>query len=206
MKRILLPFLWIALLATPASAQDPATAEARAVLDATVDAVLAALANESTTLAEKRAEITAVAYERFDFETMSKLVLKRDWKKFTATEKAEFIEAFRTYLANNYGSRLSRYNQESIDRLGEKLEKRGDVTVKTVIRGGDAEGAAIDYRLRKRDEEWRIIDVVIEGISLVGNFRSQFSDVLQKGGPRELLSRLETKNAEEQAGNAAEEI
>ena len=202
MNRIALLLSLSLLFAAPAGSAPAPEAEARAVIDATVADVLAHLANDDLTLDQKRAHITDVAYERFDFETMSKLVLKRDWRKFSDEQKSRFVVAFRTYLANNYGSRLTRYHQEAIDMVGEKLEKRGDVTVRTIIRGGDASGASIDYRLRNRDGQWRIIDVVIEGISLVSNFRSQFADVLHQGGPDELLARLEARNAEAAATTA----
>lgn len=190
------------LLAAPSAATAEPTAEARAVLDATVEAVLAALGDDALSYDEKRGRIEAIALERFDFETMSKLVLKRDWRKFSDAEKTEFVEVFRTYLAASYGSRITRYNQEAIDIAGERLEPRGDVTVLTRIMGGDANGVAIDYRVRNRNGQWRIIDVVVEGISLVSNFRSQFSDVLRQGGPSELLARLHRKNAEAAASSA----
>ena len=199
--RLALPLLLLSLLALPAAAEP--TAEARAVMDETVAGVLGALADDALSIDEKRASIEAIALDRFDFETMAKLVLKRDWKKFSPEQQAEFVVAFRSYLAASYGSRITRYNQEAVDMTGEKLEKRGDVTVRTAIAGGDADGAEIDYRLRNREGQWRIIDVIIEGISLVSNFRSQFSDVLQQGGPEELLTRLQEKNAEAAAERAA---
>ena len=193
--------LTLVLTLPTASSAEP-TAEAREVMDATVAAVLAVLGDDTTSYDEKRAKIEVVALERFDFETMAKLVLKRDWRKFSAAQQAEFVATFRTYLATSYGSRITRYNQEAIEMGGERLEPRGDVTVMTKIQGGEADGVAIDYRVRNRDGRWRIIDVVIEGISLVSNFRAQFSDVLRRGGPAELLARLKQKNAESAASTA----
>jgi phospholipid transport system substrate-binding protein len=81
------------------------------------------------------------------------------------------------------------------------VEPRGDVTVKTKVTGGEFDGAFIDYRMRYRDEDWRIIDVVIEGISLVANFRDQFREVLSREGPEHLLQKLREKSeAGAQAG------
>ena len=181
-----------------ANAAEP-TAAARAVMDETVDGVLAILGDDALDTPGKRQAIEAIARERFDFETMAKLVLKRDWKKFSDEQRVAFVDAFRSYLAASYGNRITRYDQEAVDMVGERLEKRGDVTVLTRIAGGEADGVALDYRLRRGEEEWRVIDVVIEGISLVSNFRSQFADVLNEGGPTLLLEKLQEKNAESAA-------
>ena len=99
------------------------------------------------------------------------------------------------YLLASYGTRIARYGREDVVTLGERAEVNGDVSVQTVIKGGDFDGAAVDYRMRTIAGEWRVIDVVIEGVSLVANFRSQFADVIAKGGPQELLKRLKEKNA-----------
>lgn len=205
---LVLPALLFTAPAAPAFAQTQAAdggpaLEARAAIEQTAAEVIAILANRENSLAQKRRAIEALALERFDFETMSKLVLKRDWRKFNPQQRKEFVVAFRSYLAASYGSRIARYRQESVELTGERLEKRGDVSVETVIRGGEADGVAIVYRLRKGrgDGRWRIIDVVIEGISLVANFRAQFADVLSQGGPKELLRRLKQKNAEAAAAD-----
>lgn len=79
--------------------------------------------------------------------------------------------------------------------LGEQPEPRGDVTVKTKVVGGENDGALVDYRMRQEDGSWKIIDVVIEGISLVANFRDQFRDVMGREGPSALLGKLREKNA-----------
>jgi phospholipid transport system substrate-binding protein len=131
---------------------------------------------------------------------MSKLVLGRNWKRLDAAERDEFVDEFTTYLANDYGSRIDRYQQEKVAVLGEEPKPRGDVVVKTKIVGGENDGAIVDYRMRLQGEdEWRIIDVVIEGISLVANFRDQFKEVIARGGPKALIEKLQEKNAAAEA-------
>jgi phospholipid transport system substrate-binding protein len=80
---------------------------------------------------------------------------------------------------------------------GERQEQRDDVTVQTkILRGGGSDDVLVDYRLRKTaDGQWKIIDVIVEGVSLVSNFRSQFQDIVANGGPDRLLSLLKEKNA-----------
>jgi len=161
-----------------------------------VDEVLAILRNGSLDSSERIHRIDAIARKRFDWETMSRLVLRRAWKKFDAGQRQAFLEAFRDYLAANYGHRLDRYDQQDVKILGARVEPRGDVTVKTRIIGGSADDVEMDYRMRERNGEWRVIDVKIEGVSLISNFRAQFSEVLSHGGPDEVLRRLREKTAE----------
>jgi len=184
------------LLAAPLVAEGGAPG-ARALIEETVVEVLGILRDDSRTEAKRRADLEALAEQRFDFRTMSRLVLARNWKRLSAEEQEEFVVEFTQYLANDYGERIERYDQEEVEILGEQAEPRGDVTVKTKIVGGENDGALVAYRMRKRGEEWKIIDVVIEGISMVANFRDQFRDVMGREGPSALLGKLREKNAKE---------
>ncbi len=184
-----------------AVADDAEPSAARAVIDRTVEQVLAVLRDTDRTVEERRAGIEEIAYARFDLRTMSRLVLSRNWKKFSPAQQDEYVSQFRQYLATNYGSRIDRYNREEIDIVGERTEPRGDVTIKTKIVGGEFANATVDYRLRESGGEWRVIDVIVEGISLVSNYRDQFKEVLSREGPEGLLKRLRDKNA---AGSSAD--
>ena len=181
---------------SPASAEDdPAiTAEPRALIDATADKIVAVLAKKGATTEARVAEIESIAYEIFDFTTMSKLVLAKNWRKLDKEKRAEFVRQFKQHLSRTYGTRLDRYEQEEVEVYAAQLEPRNDVSIKTRIIGGQFDNAEISYRLRNRNDEWRIIDVVIEGISLVSNYRSQFSEVLNSGTIDDLLAKLRDKN------------
>ena len=167
----------------------------RAVIEQTVADALAVLEKREISKHERRSQVQQIAYAHFDFDTMSRLVLARNWNLFSPAQQAEFQREFKTFLAKSYGSRLDAYDHQRVEIVGEQKEPRGDVTIRTRILGGDFEGVAMDYRLRNRDGEWRVIDVVIEGISLVANYRDQFKEVLSRGGPDELLKELREKNA-----------
>jgi len=189
----------LALLLTAGAALS-AVAEAvpaKTVIEQTVAQVLGVLQDGERSSAQKRLALEEIAHGRFDFRTMSQLVLGRNWKRLEPTERDEFVDQFTTYLANDYGSRLDRYEQEKVAVVGEESKPRGDVVVKTRIVGGANDGVVVDYRMRpQKDEEWKIIDVVIEGISLVANFRDQFKEVIARGGPQALIEKLQEKNAE----------
>jgi phospholipid transport system substrate-binding protein len=95
-----------------------------------------------------------------------------------------------------YGRNIENYKNERVEVTGDRDEGRGDWTVKTkILRGGGASDILVDYRLRKEGDEWRIIDIVIERVSLVANFRSQFQEIVSQGGPTKLLDVLREKNA-----------
>ena len=167
----------------------------RETMQETIDQVIAVLNDAALDTEQRRESIEKIAYDRFDLYTMSRLVLARSWKQFTPEQREKYVEEFKEYLANNYGGRITRYEQEQVEILGTRDEQRGDVTVQTRIVGGEFDATRVDYRMRKRDGVWRVIDVIIEGISMVSNFRDQFREVLSRGGPEHLLAKLQEKNA-----------
>lgn len=170
-------------------------AGARAVIAETVEEVLAVLRNKSVPSEDRIRSLEQIVYGRFDLYVMSRLVLARNWKRFSEEQKEQYVAEFKQYLTNSYGARIDRYDQQEVDIIGEREEPRGDVVVQTKILGGEFEGALVDYRLRKQGSEWRVIDVVIEGISMVSNYRDQFKSIVSSGGPELLLEKLKEKNA-----------
>jgi phospholipid transport system substrate-binding protein len=181
--------------ATGIRAATPSEAGAHAMIDKTVGEVLDVLADKSVSTEKRLQFIEKIVHAHFDLQAMSRLVLARNWKRFSKEQQVEYVSEFKTYLANNYGNRIERYNQEKVEILSARDEPRGDVIVQTKISGGQFSGALVDYRLRKTAGEWRVIDVVIEGISMVSNFRDQFKAVVSSGGPELLLKKLREKNA-----------
>lgn len=179
----------IAGLAARAEAQD-----ARAFIQETADQVLVVLKNQSLSSEQKVHELEQIAYARFDFDVMARLVLARNWSKLTPEQQTEFVKEFKRHLSVTYGKNIENYGNEVIEITGDREEARGDWTVKTkIVRSGD--DAMADYRLRKIDGQWKIIDVVVERVSLVANFRSQLQDVVATKGAAEMLRLLREKNA-----------
>jgi phospholipid transport system substrate-binding protein len=172
--------------------------DARSFIQETADQVIVVLKKQDVPSPEKVRELEQIAYARFDFDTMSKLVLARNWSKLTPEQQREFVQEFRQHLSVTYGRNIESYRNETIEILGDREEARGDWTVKTkILRGGD--DIMVDYRLRKIDGQWKIIDVVIERVSLVANFRSQLQDVVTNQGADAMLRLLREKNASGQS-------
>lgn len=182
----------VAAFALAASAPGPGP---RDVVAKTVDDVLAVLKDASLSPEARRERIVEIAYARFDFPTMSKLVLAKYWKRFDDAQRDAFLKEFKDFLAHRYGDRIDRYEQERVEIVAERSAKGGDAIISTLIHRPRAEAVAVDYRLRNRGGDWRVIDVKIEGISLVSNYRDQFHEVLSHGGPEKLLTQLRERNA-----------
>ena len=188
--------LALLLFAAPALAIDESSSGASRLISKTVDEVLAVLNDPGLDGVGRRQRIEAIAYDLFDFVTVSRLVVARYWKQFDPQQQLELIENFKAFLAQSYGERIDRYNQETVELVGERSEQRGDMTVFTRVVGGQYDGAEIEYRMRKIDGRWRAIDVKVEGISLVLNYRDQFKSILSRKGPEGLLEALRKKKAE----------
>ena len=182
-----------AVAAAPVENPDQATAAARSTLSDTVDEVLGVLRDADGTDA-KLVRLEAITDRRFDFPRMTKLVLGRNRKKLSEEQQVEFQHEFKRHLTITYGNRIEGFAGEQIEIGEARLERNGDVTVKTKLVGGAADGLLVDYRMRESEGSWGIIDVVIEGVSLVQNFRAQIQDIVSSKGADQLIVELRTKN------------
>lgn len=165
------------------------------VVRRTADEVMAILADSSLGAEAKREKIEAIVSTHFDFVILSRLVLARNWKQMNPAQQEEFVAEFRKHLSVTYGRNVERYENEKAEVTGERQEADGDWTVRTRILRPAGEPVLVDYRLRQRETTWLVIDVIIEGTSLVANFRSQFQDIVSRDGVAGLLDLLRQKNA-----------
>ena len=134
----------------------------------------------------------------FDFDRVCRLVLGRNWATANKEQQAEFQKEFRSLLLRTYASALSKYRNQTIQYLPFRAQADASrVTVKTKILQPGGQPIAIDYSLEKGASGWKVYDIVIEGVSLVTNYRSQFSnEIRQVGGIDGLIQRLAEKNRE----------
>ena len=120
---------------------------------------------------------------------MSQSILATNWRKASKEEKRQFVEFFSQYLEATYREKIEAYTNQGIDYLSEQI--RGDkAVVDTVIRT-DATQIPVSYKLKLNDDGWYAYDVVIEGVSLVNNYRSTFNAIVKSGGMSGLLIDLE---------------
>jgi phospholipid transport system substrate-binding protein len=117
------------------------------------------------------------------------------WKERTPAEQKEFEQLFETLLENTYASKIEAYNNNKIVFVKENVD--GDhAEVKSKVNTAKGEEYSLDYRLDRQGSAWKVHDVVIEGVSLVANYRGQFNRIIQTRGYNELVKKLRMKNAE----------
>lgn len=133
----------------------------------------------------------------FDFEEMSKRSLGIYWRERTPQEKKEFVELYKDLLERSYSGKIESYSDEKILYQDEKIENYKYAEVKTKIITTDKKEIPIDYKLYFNGKEWKVYDVVIEGVSLVSNYRSQFNKIIRNQSYQELVKRMKTKQQEE---------
>lgn len=140
----------------------------------------------------------------FDFERMSRIVLGRNWTKATKEQQTQFVNEFRTLLVRTYSSALAKYRNQTIEYKPLRAAAGdNDVTVKTEIIQPGGPSVPVDYTLEKRDDGWKVYDVVIEGVSLVTNYRGQFANEIKQGGMDGLIQKLVDKNKQNNGSAAA---
>lgn len=134
----------------------------------------------------------------FDYTEMSKRSLGRYWNQRTPDEKKQFVELFATLLEKTYANKIESYHNEKIVYIKETTD--GDYSeVKSRITNPARDEFSLDYRLINKNGTWMVYDVVIEGVSLVSNYRGQFSRIVSERGYGELVKKLQTKNEENKA-------
>lgn len=162
----------------------------------TVDAVIKILNNKELKKPEKqeerRSKIREIVEKRFDFEEMAKRSLALHWKNRTPDEQKEFVSLFSDLLEDTYIRKIERYEDEKVVYTDERTDGPY-ATVKTKIITEKEVEIPVDYKIFKKGQKWEIYDIVIEGVSLVNNYRTQFNQIIRSGSYEELVKKLKKK-------------
>jgi phospholipid transport system substrate-binding protein len=162
----------------------------------TVDKVIDILKNKELKKPEKeserRAAIRKVVGERFDFEEMAKRSLALNWRNRTPDEKKEFVSLFSDLLERAYIRKIEKYTDEKFLYTGERIDGEYAVVNTEIVTKRNVE-TPIEYRLLKGNGDWKVYDVVVEGVSLINNYRSQFNKIIRENSYQELVRRLKNK-------------
>jgi phospholipid transport system substrate-binding protein len=141
---------------------------------------------------ERRTAVRKVANDIFDFQETAKRSLGRHWQDRTPAEREEFTRLFADLLEHAYISKIDRYSGENVNYVGESVE--GDqATIRTKILTKQGSQVPVDYRMLRQADHWRVHDVIIEGVSLIANYRTQFNKVIQTSSFDDLVARLRSK-------------
>jgi phospholipid transport system substrate-binding protein len=141
----------------------------------------------------------------FDYTEMSKRALAAYWVPLTANERSEFVELFKSFLSDRYAEKIESYSGEQVAYLSERIEKNDYAEVRTELRSTKI-GIPMDYRLHKKDGTWHAYDLVVDGVSLVKNYRSQFEKIIRSDSYQELVRRLRARTVGGDTTNKKAEV
>jgi phospholipid transport system substrate-binding protein len=141
----------------------------------------------------KEEKIEAAAGTLFDFVELSKRTLGLSWNKFTVEQRKEFVRLFETLLRGIYVDRITAYTDEQVSFTKEVPLSETTAEVESTVMGKSGR-VEIDYRVIKEESGWRVYDVVIDGVSLISNYRTQFREILANNPPEKLLETLREKS------------
>jgi phospholipid transport system substrate-binding protein len=144
---------------------------------------------------QRRTQVRQVANDIFDFQETAKRSLARHWAPRTQAERDEFVGLFADLLERSYIGKIELYGGEKIHFLGESIEGEGAV-VRTRLVTKQGTEIPIDYRMLRRGDRWLVYDVVIEGVSLISNYRTQFNKIITTSSYEELIKKMKTKQEE----------
>lgn len=143
---------------------------------------------------ERRLLLERVVGARFDYTEMSRRALGAPWNTLSDQQKQEFVDLFRTLLTNSYADKIETYSGEGVQYLHERTEKEY-AEVRTKVLSGKTE-IPLDYRLINKTDDWRVYDVVVDGVSLVNNYRGQFTKILRASSYSDLVDQLRKKSVQ----------
>lgn len=166
----------------------------------TVDDIIKIVSNKELKKAaseqKRRDAIKKALSHIFDHQEMAKRSLGKHWNQRTPAERKQFVDLFASLLENSYAGKIESYNNEKVIYLKETVDG-SYAEVKSKIINQKQDEFTVDYRLYKEATgKWMIYDVVIEGVSLVSNYRTQFNKIITANGYPELVKKLQTKNNE----------
>ncbi len=186
-------------VADPARAQDqparPGIDDAKTFIKGLADRAIGVLRRDDISRAERLRVFETLLDEGFDLPFLAKLALGRYSREATPDQLDEYNRLFAKFVLNKYASVLSSYSGEQVIVTAARAAGKRDVYVTTEIsRGGD--GARVDWRVRKYDDDLKVIDVVIENISMVISQREEFASVITREGFEGLLKRLREQESQ----------
>ena len=193
MIKVLPGMMILILLISPLQAEaglplDTVEAHVKEVLDVLRNPALQGEANKKV----KEEKIETIANEMFDYVALSKLTLGRSWRDFNKEQQKEFVSLYRSILKKAYMDKILSYTDEQVvfDRDIMLSENKAEVHTRIITKSAEI---PINYRLYLKDGHWKVYDVIVEGISLVQNYRTQFREILANNSPEEVLKILREK-------------
>lgn len=148
----------------------------------------------------RRAKLRSIINPRFDYIEMGKRSLARNWRDLSPQERKDFIDLFGQLLENSYANKIESYRDEKINYVDEIIKGKYAMVKTEIVRKNDVIG--VDYKLINTGNEWLVYDFIVEGVSMIRNYRSQFNKIIHKDSFQVLMDKLSKKVGELEAGAA----
>jgi phospholipid transport system substrate-binding protein len=191
----LLLALVLGVVAVPPAAAGAPTDQLKTQIDRVLKALDDPELKKEGKARERRVAVRKIANDIFDFGETARRSLGRHWQARTPGERDEFVQLFSDLLERSYISKVELYGGEKIQYLGDTIEgEQAKVQTKLLTKGGSE--IPIEYRMHRKGDRWLVYDVIIEGVSLVANYRTQFNKIIQTSSYQELVKKMKSKQEE----------
>jgi phospholipid transport system substrate-binding protein len=188
------------LVARPAAAGAPSD-QLKTQIDRVLKLLDDAELKKEARARDRRVAVRKIANDIFDFGETARRSLGRHWQTRTPAERDEFVNLFSDLLERSYISKVELYGGEKISYVGDSIEgDQAKVHTKLTTKGGS--DIPIEYRMHRKGDRWLVYDVIIEGVSLVANYRTQFNKIIQTSSYQELVRKMKTKQEELASGQS----
>lgn len=196
-KALILSGISCLVLSPLSFAQDGPTAQVRSTVDKVLDILKDPALKGPEKEEARRKRLKEVIYPRFDFSEMAMRSLGVHWRKRTPQEREEFVNLFGDLLEQSYRKKLESYTDQDIRYTKEEVDQAYGLVSTKITSEKENLDILIDYKVIRRDAEWRVYDVVIEGVSLVSNYRAQFNRIIQTSSYADLVRKMQVKQEAE---------
>jgi phospholipid transport system substrate-binding protein len=189
--------VWLVCLVPPVRAV-AAAPDAEEVVKQTTTQLFDAFKGEGADIKGNRQRLYAlverIVLPHVDLRRMSEEVLGRFWREASSVQRKTFMQEFARLLERTYATAVLDYTDQQIRYLPMQARSGGEVLVRTVVEQPEGTSIPVDYAMRREGEQWKVFDVVIDGASLVVDYRGEFAEEIERYGMDELLKRLADKN------------
>ncbi len=166
--------------ALPVSANDGKAAQG--MIERLGNEALNAIANTGLDAAAKKQVFKRLLTQNFDMSTIGRFAMGKYWRTATPQQQAEYQRLYEKMIIDVYTARFNKYSGQTFDVTGNRADESGDIVVSSKIKSADSAAVAVDWRVRPKGGAYRIIDVMVEGVSMAVTQRNDFGGVIQQGG------------------------
>jgi phospholipid transport system substrate-binding protein len=169
-------------LTSVAQAEEKEASAAESFIQNLTDKGVAFLSDESLSVEQQKKEFKTILNRDFDLSTIGRFALGRYWKSADKGQRDEYLKLFKTMVVDVYSQRFQNYNGQQIEVIGSRPEGKRDVLVSSLLKQSSGPDVRLDWRVREKNGSFKVVDVIVEGVSMSLTQRSDFASVIQRGG------------------------